>query len=47
MKIPEKIEVGVYYYKERSGKIIFDFELMADEYYRKVTNLNLSINGLG
>jgi hypothetical protein len=42
--IPESINVGVYYYEnEETGKIEFDFEEMADEFERKLSELDDSV----
>jgi hypothetical protein len=41
--IPQKIEVGVYWYKdEDSGEIHFDFEEMADEFEQRLSELDPS-----
>lgn len=39
-----KIEIGVYWYQdEETGKIVFDFEEMADEFERKLSELDDSV----
>jgi hypothetical protein len=40
----QKIEVGVYWYQdEETGKIHYDFEEMADEFERKLSELDSSV----
>ena len=41
---PQKIEIGVYWYKdEETGKIEFDFEEMANEFEQKLSELDPSV----